>query len=141
MKKKLFIIITIIGLFLLTGCGKKLEAYNPISEEELIEYVKEEIYKNTGDEVDVEIKSKKPIKLCAANINLTCFGPKTVPDSYSYYLIITSKTNPEVTSDYNNYYSDSYKEDGKIRGQQFSYEGFAKAYLEYNRAKNTPTGE
>lgn len=125
MKFRLVIISSL--LLFLTGCVGKLESYNPLSEDELVEYVKNVIYNDLGDEVDVLINKKSQEYLCDANIDATCFGKHYIPDTFVYYMTITNKNNSEVTSD-DVIFVDSYKEDGKIVERRFDYEEYSQSH-------------
>ena len=125
MKFRLVIISSL--LLFLTGCVGKLESYNPLSEDELVEYVKNVIYNDLGDEVDVLINKKHQEYLCGANIDATCFGKHYIPDTFVYYITITNKNNSSVTSD-DVIFVDSYKEDGKIVERRFDYEEYSQLH-------------
>lgn len=121
------ILISLCCLFLFTGCTGKLQAYNSLTEDEMIKYVKDVIYKDIGEEVNVEIKSKWQKELCDALIDGSCFGTHKVPDTFCYNLIITSKNNPEISAE-DNYFTDSYKEDDMIVEREFDYKKYKKKY-------------
>ena len=126
MKIKL-ILILLCCLFLFTGCKRKLQSYNSLTEYEMIKYVKDVIYKDIGEEVNVEIKSKWQNEVCDALIDGSCFGAHKVPDTFRYNLIITSKNNPKISAE-GNYFTDSYKEDNIIIEREFDYENYKKKY-------------
>lgn len=127
MKKK---IILLVGCLLITGCVGKLKAYDSLSENEVIKYVQDAIYKDLKDEVEVEILWKHQETLCDANIDATCFGSHKVPNTYTYKLKIISKNNPEVTTE-DNYFTDSYKEDDRVIDKYFRYNSYTEKYNQY----------
>ena len=100
------IILISILAFLMTGCeNEKMVADNPLSEEEIIEYAQERIYEETGDEVTVEIVSKKQMTACVLWID----GPVAYEDvegGHEYELKITSVKDKNIVT--NGYYKDGY---------------------------------
>ncbi|MGN1379792.1 MAG: hypothetical protein ACI4XR_05355 [Bacilli bacterium] len=129
MKNFLSILFCLLFIFCLTGCVGKLKAYNPLEEDEVITYAKNAIYEDLGEEVEIEITGKYQIKKCDETIDGTCFGSHKVPNTYTYGLKITSKNNPNISSD-NNYFEDSYKEDDKIIERKFNYLNYKEVYAE-----------
>lgn len=125
------IILFVCSLLFLTGCVGKLESYKPLSEDEVINYVKSAIHDELGDEVKVEIVWKRQKTLCDANIDGTCFGEHKIPKTYTYRLMITSKNNPEITDDYN-FFTDSYKEDGNIIERDLDLKSYKEVYANTN---------
>ncbi len=67
MKKIITSVLAVFFLFVFSGCTtgdweSSAEAYHPLSEEEVIEYVRDMIYKETGDEVDVRITETEDLR-------------------------------------------------------------------------------
>lgn len=125
------ILLFLCSFILITGCVGKLESYDSLSEEEVINYVKNAIYEELGDEVKIEIVWKHQITLCDANIDASCFGVHKVPNAYTYKLRITSKNYSEISTDYN-YFTDSYKEEGNIIERKLDYKSYKEAYSQTN---------
>ena len=68
MKKIITSVLAVLFLFVFSGCTigdwkSSAEAYHPLSEEEVIEYVRDMIYKETGDEVDVRITETEDLRV------------------------------------------------------------------------------
>ena len=100
--KKLIIVIPLIMIFLLSGCGgyDKIVADKPLSEDEVIAYVKEQIYEETGDTVKVEIVSKKKLRVATAWLDGP-MGYQDVVNGHEYkFKIINEKTGFEATATY-----------------------------------------
>ncbi len=95
----------LISALLLSGCdSKKRVVNNPLSEEEVIAYVQDQIYKETGDEVTAEIDSKKQLKVPAWPYAADSLKVK---DAHEYHLKITS-------NEYNDLVASATYEDGYI---------------------------
>ena len=90
--------VSLILAFLLTGCGNdKIVADDPLSEDEIISYVQEKIHSETGEDVDVEIVSKKQLEVATMWLD----GPmnyKKVDGGHEYELEITSKKDKNVVA-------------------------------------------
>ena len=106
-KNKLWsIILIIISALLMTGCeNEKMVADNPLSEDEIIKYAQERIYEETGDEVTVEIVSKKQMQVPIMWIDGP-IGYEDVEGGHEYELKITSVKNKNIVS--TGYYQDGY---------------------------------
>lgn len=97
-KKVKLLLISLIGIFLLTGCGvDSIKVNNPLSENEIISYVQKQIYNETGDKVAVKINSKEDLKVCTAWVD-TCIYYQKVDNGHSYTLEITNKDNTDITA-------------------------------------------
>ena len=146
MRKKIFwkiILISILTL-LLTGCeSEKRVVDNPLSEEEIIKYAQERIYEETGDDVIVEIVSKKQMQVA----NLWFDGPvgyQDVEGGHEYELKITSAKDKNIVS--SGYYKDGYitydgenntqkyKSDAYFGSNYVSDKGFYQVKTEFNDA-------
>lgn len=97
-------------LLLLSGCGEKAEAVNPLSDEEVIAYVCSEIQKEYGDEITAAITSKTDLRVCTDWLD----GPiayADVENGHVYELSVRRKdgTGEAATARY----SDGYKVYGK----------------------------
>lgn len=101
MKKIKWIILMIIISVLFTGC-EEIKYYETISESDLIAKVKKAVYDEFGDEVKVEITSKKNLSGCG----LYCIFLKKLKGSYNYVLKVTNTTIPEIFGTV--YYHDTY---------------------------------
>ena len=106
-------------LLLLTGCGDKYEAVNPLSDEEAIAYVCNEIQKEFGDEVTATITSKTDLRICTAWFD----GPVAYADvknGHAFEFEVRSKDGTVAFAQY----SDGYKnlsEDGTERNPDFRH--------------------
>ena len=95
-------------LLLLTGCdGITAKANDPLSEEEVIEYVCDKIREECGDEVTATIVSKTQLEIPTAWFD----GPMgyiDVEGGHSYVLEVKNKEIEELVA--NAYYDDGYTE-------------------------------
>lgn len=90
------LLISLIGIFLLTGCGvDSIKVNNPLSENEIISYVQKQIYNEIGDNVVVKISSKEDLKVCTEWFD-GCIYYEKVDNGYSYTLEITNKDNTDI---------------------------------------------
>lgn len=103
-KISLFLIILLCGLSL-TGCTSTLEVIDPLSEEEIIKYVKNRIATECQDDVEVKIISRKKLKVCPESY-VPCFYDRKVKGGTSYSIKITNKNNKDISAIVN--YNDGY---------------------------------
>lgn len=97
LKKVKFVLISLIGIFLLTGCGiDSIKVNNQLNENEIISYVQKSIYNETGDNVTVKITSKEDLKACTASMFNDCHNYQKVDNGYSYTLEIKNKDNTDI---------------------------------------------
>ncbi len=96
MLKKIKFIIPFFLIFLTCGCGvDSVKVNNPLTEKEIIDYIQNEIYKETGDETEIIIKNKKELSVCTAWFD-GCISYQTVENGYSYEVEIVNKGNDIV---------------------------------------------
>lgn len=129
---RLFIIVSLILTLLLTGCSNdKIVVDEPLSEEEIISYVQEKIRNDTGDDVSVEIVSKKQLSVPTMWFD----GPmnyQNVSGGHEYELKITNINDESFTAkgtymDGYIIYSDKDHPDGNKKPSSF--------YTDYTGAK------
>ncbi len=119
MKKMLVILLLCL---LLLGCTVRDKAYNPISEEELIRYVKNTIYEKTGDKVNAEILDKRELTFCGLWID-SCFLNETIEGAYNYTIKVTNVDDPDISA--NTSFSDSYySTDERIINRKYHYDEY-----------------
>lgn len=117
LKKIKLLLISLVGMFFLTGCGvDNIKVNNPLNENEIISYVQKQIYSETSDNVIVKIISKEDLEVCTDWFG-GCVNYQKVDNGYSYTLEITNKDNTNIiaTGTYNDgyiIYDDEYT-DGK----------------------------
>ena len=117
LKKIKWLLISLVGMFFLTGCGvDNIKVNNPLNENEIISYVQKQIYSETSDNVIVKIISKEDLEVCTDWFG-GCVNYQKVDNGYSYTLEITNKDNTNIiaTGTYNDgyiIYDDEYT-DGK----------------------------
>ena len=99
MSKKtiLVLVLVIIALILLFGRNEKSNyvADNPLTEDEIIELIQNEVYKKTEDEVDAKIINKENYEICTFWLD-GCHGGKKIEGIYSYDIEITNKSNNDM---------------------------------------------
>lgn len=123
MKNKIvLLLITFIILFMVTGCGEEYKSYEPLSEDEVIDFVKNTIYDDLKEEVDVEIIDKREVIECAFYLD-GCIGPHKVPNTFVYDLKITNKENPQY-NDTSNHFTDSYLINDTIVERKLDYKSY-----------------
>ena len=92
MIKSLKIVIIVIVIFILTGCAfelKNIKVTDPLTEEQIITYVENEIYNDTKDKVKVKIVSKEQKYSCAvALFNASCIYKQEMEGVHEYKLEI-----------------------------------------------------
>lgn len=125
MNKTLYLIVLITIILLSTGCGvHKVEVDNPLSEEQIITHFQKQIYDETGDNVVVEIVSKKKLEVCTEPfIDASCSKTQFVDGGYSYKVRILnneikSKSNETIIS--TGIYNDGYYIDKEKYNSEFS---------------------
>ena len=139
LKKVKLLLFSLIGIFLLTGCGvDSIKVNNQLNENEIISYVQKSIYNETGDNVTVKITSKENLKVCTAWFD-DCFNYQNVDNGYSYTLEITNKDNTDIiaTGTYDDgyiIYDDKYTDGKSIKDSYF--ESNYKAQKGLNLIKN-----
>lgn len=90
--------IVFIGLLLLSGCGvDSIKVHNPLTETEIVSYVEQEIYKETGDKVTATIISKENLTVCTAFFD-GCVRSQTVDGGHSYKLEIVNVDNRDIAA-------------------------------------------
>ena len=125
MLKKLKLIVPVFLVILLCGCGvDSVKVNNPLTENEIINFVQNEILKETGDETNVKIINKKKLSVCTAWFD-GCVMHQTVKGGHSYEVEITNRDNNEIigTGTYDDAYIlyDKQYTNGKIeRSYSFS---------------------
>ena len=75
-----------------------------MKENEIVTFVKNKIYEDLSNEVEIKIKSKTQEYTCNS-LDGSCFGTSKIPETYTYNLLITSKTNSNISID-GNYFTD-----------------------------------
>lgn len=124
LKKVKLLLFSLIGIFLLTGCGvDSIKVNNKLNENEIISYVQKSIYNETGDNVTVKIISKEDLKVCTAWFD-DCFNYQKVDNGYSYTLEIINKDNTDIiaTGTYDDgyiIYDDKYTDGKSIKDSYF----------------------
>lgn len=97
LKKGLFLMAVIVGIFFMTSCGtNNMKVYNPLSEDEIITYIQNQIYNETGDTVLVNITSKKEFEPISDSIYNIPSGYGKVDDGYLYTVEIINKDNADI---------------------------------------------
>ena len=107
MLKKFKLIIPVFFVILLCGCGvNSVKVNNPLTENEIISYVQNEIYRETSDDTNVKIINKKELSVCTESLVGDCFKYQIVEGGYSYEVEITNRSNSEIigTGTYNDGY-------------------------------------
>ncbi len=97
-KRKLLLIILAIIFFLIIITGIVLYSLSavvnkPLSQEEIIQYVEDEIKKETGIEVSVKIVNEEHLKVCTNEILKMCLNKQYAIGAKSYELEITNLKN------------------------------------------------
>ena len=96
MLKKLKLIILLLLVIILYGCGTEyIIVSNPLTEKEIINYVQNEIYKETNDHTKINIIGKKKLSVCTFWFD-GCISYQTVKGGHSYEVEIINKTNNEI---------------------------------------------
>lgn len=123
MNRKFKLIFLLLGLFFLTGCSFEIyKVDNPLNEDEIITYVQEQIYEETGDDVIVKIKLKEKLRTCTFWFD-TCLHYQNVIKGHTYTLDIINKNNTSIVA--TGTYEDGYIKYG-------DNEATRKAYFESN---------
>ena len=95
---KLIAVVSLIMTVFLTGCRyDMIKVNNPLTEDEIITYVQDRIYEETGDRVTAEIISKRRLRVTTLWID----GPvaqQSVDGGYEYRLEITSRVDKNVVA-------------------------------------------
>lgn len=121
------IIVLSIAIILLSGCGiKSVKVNDQLTENEIISYVQNQIYNETGDEVEVEIKSKDNLTICTYEID-GCVRWRRVEGAYSYKLNITNEDNFIISS--TGTYEDGYIKEYKDGRKEVEKPNFENGYL------------
>ena len=96
MLKRIKLIIFIILVIQLCGCGvDRVKVNNPLTENAIINYIQNEIYRETGDETRVNIINKKELSVCTAWFD-GCVKYQTVEGGHSYEVEIINKSNNKI---------------------------------------------
>lgn len=144
LKKTIIIIIPIIIIMIIipilfisiwdTIFGTSLEAYKETSDEYVVEYVKNKIYNETGDDVIVEILDKYTMIEVNYIDSYSIVKNRTLKKSnvYKYELKIINTQNSELTA--NGTYMDSYKTGRSYKEEKFeSNYKYEKNFLNYKK--------
>lgn len=130
--KKLKLWILVFSLFFLSSCAATYDGdvHNPLTEEEIIEYVKSEIKKNSGDDVNARIVYKKPLEICEDDY-IPCFYDRKIRGAHSYSLEVTNINNPDISAIvvYIDAYYDNHIE--KVREARIDNEYYRKQKIYY----------
>lgn len=96
MLKKFKLIIPVFFAMLLCGCGvDSVKVNNPLTENEIIKFVQNEIYRESSDETNVKIINKKELSVCTSWFD-DCLRYQTVEGGHSYEVEITNRSNNEI---------------------------------------------
>ena len=96
MLKRIKLVILVFLVILLCGCGVgSVKVNNPLTENEIINYVQNEIYRETGDETRVSIINKEKLSVCTAWLD-GCVRYQTVEGGHWYEVEIINKSNNEI---------------------------------------------
>lgn len=92
------IFISLLGLFLISGCGvRSIKVNNPLTQDEIIAYIENKISIDMGDKVTAKIISKNNLKVCTSWFD-TCLRYQTVDGGYSYQIEIVNNDNKEIVA-------------------------------------------
>lgn len=120
-------------IILLCGCEKdNYVANNPLSENEIIKLIKDEVYKKTAEEVDVKIINKENYEICTMWLD-NCFGRKKIEGIYSYDIEITQKNNNDIVG--SGYYVDGYINGDNIIKPKYSIDDYLEQVNSYPAKK------
>lgn len=101
-KKGIVFALIIVGIFLTISCSannvNNKKAYNPLSEDELITYIQNRIYNETGDTVIVNITSKKEIEVITFSLFDIPLESEKVDNGYIYNVEIINKDNTDIVA-------------------------------------------
>ena len=104
--KKHIALLSLCVTLLMTGCGyDRIVVDDPLSEAEIIKFAQEKVKDETGDDVTVEIVSKKQMQIATMWLD----GPmnyQNVEGGHEYELKITSAKDKSIVT--NGYYKDGY---------------------------------
>ncbi len=83
-------------MFLICGCGAdRVQVNHPLTEKEMIQYIQNEVYRETGDETQVNIINKKELSVCTSWFD-GCVKQQTVEGGHSYEVEIINKIHHEI---------------------------------------------
>ncbi|MCR5836716.1 MAG: hypothetical protein K6G88_09425 [Lachnospiraceae bacterium] len=126
MLKRIKIILPILLVMLLSGCGvNKYKVNNPLTEKEIIKYVQNVIYKEYGDETIVKIVNKEEEMVGTFWLD-GWSNYKPVKGAYSYDVEIINKNNKELKA--TGTYEDGYAKYDKKYGKFVTPHSFTSDY-------------
>lgn len=100
LKKRVFFVLIFVGIILTISCNTDntvtAEAYNPLKEDEIITYIQNRIYNETGDTVTVNITSKKELELVSASLFDIPLEYEKVDNGHSYTVEIKNMNNTDI---------------------------------------------
>lgn len=130
MLKKIKVIIPLFIVMFISGCGvDSVKVDSPATENEIINYVQNEIYEETGDETKVNITNKTKLSVCTDWFD-DCVKTQDVKGGHSYEVEIINKTNHKIIG--TGTYNDGYIEYDKkfTNGQRANAPSFENNYKE-----------
>jgi len=98
-KKLPIFILGILGILFMSSCDTvKIAVSDPLAEEEILTYIQDEIYRETGDTVTITITEKDKLKPGIPSLFGTPTNYEFIADGYSYNIEIVNKENAQLTA-------------------------------------------
>ncbi len=103
--------VIVIGFIVMDTPEIHYRSYEPITEEGVVEYIREEVFRRTGDDVEVKVVGKEPIEGCVKRLD-GCSRYEAIADVYEYELQVANEDDFSVRATVT--FSDSYITDGGV---------------------------